>query len=133
MTDELTKEEKAALKEISKKDKISYLASFPNLVDLVGDDGGNLKFLIFDPVSNKTFTAESVEIEERKFAPPPRRSLPQNMLFVKEEDVLHEIEQIKTIGYMQYNSISNNILKTDDSDVTVHTDIIENTYSITLY
>ena len=123
---------KSAQKKVGKENKSFFIASFPNLIDLVEDEGGELKFLIYDPTSKKPFVATDIEIEERKYVPPPRSSLPQNMVFVKEEKVLHEIHEISVIGYVEANSISKNDNLVTNGDVVDDIEMVS-MYSISLY
>src|SRR3990167_2737870 len=120
---------KSAQKKVGKENKSFFIASFPNLIDLVEDEGGELKFLIYDPTSKKPFVATDIEIEERKYVPPPRSSLPQNMVFVKEEKVLHEIHEISVIGYIEANNNKGLVTNGDDiEDIGMAT-----IYGISLY
>lgn len=109
--------EQEALKEIKgdskDKAKINYLASFPNLVDIVENEDNNFEYLVFDPTNDKCFTTPVIEIDKKTYEPPPKKLLPKNMVFPRKEYVLHYIAERKT---SLYQSISNHINVSEDSE-----------------
>lgn len=110
---------KEALKDIKEAKKVSYIASFPHLVDIVENEDGQFEFLIFDPVTKETSCVSVVEIEGKTYEPPPRNSLPKNLFFPNKEKVLDFIDQRKRGNHIQIEqTITNNNKVSDDSDVS---------------
>ena len=111
--EEIKREELNTTKE---KHRIRYVASFPNLVDLVENENGDFEFLVFDPTSKKTTTTPTIEIDGKGYQPPPHSSLPKNLTFPRKEQVNHWIHEKNTTGYLEDHSISNHPHVGDDSD-----------------
>ncbi len=117
-------EEIKVLKEISKekkeKSKSKYIASFPNLIDLVENETGELEFLIFDPTCKKCECRTVVEIDNQVYQPPPKNRLPTELLFPRKEKVLHFIFTRENSNIS--NSINGDNRVTNGDDMRIYRD-----------
>jgi len=112
----------------------SYLASFPNLVDIVENETGDYEYLIYNPTTKKCFTQLDVVIDNKTYHPPPKRLLPHNLLFPAKENVLHYIFERNSSPMEHIGSngiIGDNV--GDDSDVMTIKENVVNIWDVMLY
>jgi hypothetical protein len=65
-----------------KEERDNYIADFPDLVDLVGDDG-RIKFLLFDGTATETYI-----LQDNEYHCPQQKQLPPNMQIPRLDEVL---------------------------------------------
>lgn len=75
-----------------KKEQVKYIADFPDLVDLVDEDG-ELKFLLFDGTVTPTYILQDVT-----YSCPQRKQLPPNMQIPRLDRVLGYAQKFKETG-----------------------------------
>lgn len=134
MRDELTKEEKAALREIAKKNRIDYLAAFPNLVDLVENENSDLEYLVYDPFTKKCSCLTAIEIDGKTYRPPTKRLLPKNMIFPRKDEVFRYIKERNEATISNNNKSEE--LSEDSEDLRIVDDtgfFLTNPWDIILY
>lgn len=87
-------------KEPSFEKKVNYLASFPNLIELVVDESGDLEYMIYDPETKTPFYSKVIERDRKIYQPPPKNALPLDLLFPKKDNIIkyYRERQMVTIG-----------------------------------
>ena len=102
--------EKSKRKMVEKGDKENYIAVFPGLIDLVTNDEEELEFLIVDKKTKAIETQKIVEIDKKIYLPPPKSSLPKELIFPYKTNILKYIKE------RQNSPIIYNV--TDDTELT---------------
>jgi len=124
--EQLEEQVKKDLLKESKDNKVSYLAAFPNLVDLVENDDNVLEFMVFDPSAKKCTSTTVIEIDGRTYKTPIKKLLPTNMVFPKKEEVE---KYIFARNHYRTEAISNTIIHTTNNNTT--TDDTDDTDDLT--
>jgi len=73
-------------------DKVTYIADFPELVDIVDDDG-EIKFLLFDGIATTTYLLQDIT-----YSCPQRSQLPPNMQIPRLDQILTHAQKHQVSG-----------------------------------